>query len=291
MTSRFFQPYFFYRPGQFFQSLARKFKARPAEFEARMPWGDTLSVNPREAGGHRLYMHGIHDLPVTEVVFRVLSPGDLALDVGANLGAMTSALSWCVGREGRVLSFEANPTVFQRLQRNIARMQNGTAVTAANKAVSDSTGVLTLVEGGEFANNQGTSHVLRPGETNWARTHQIPSCTLDEVLPRERVKLCKIDVERHEFEVFKGARKLLTEGRIETIVFEDWKRPTEMQEFLKSAGYSVYELDYSLSGLHLTEPRSASADQAEDAISDFVATRNEGVVAALQGKGWRCLHP
>lgn len=288
MTARFLQPYFFFQPGHLLRALARKARLRPSEFEVRMPWGDVLSINPHEAGGHRLYMHGIHDLPVTEAVFRILSPGDLALDVGANLGAMTSALSWCVGRTGRVLSFEANPSVFARLQKNIQQMQNGTVVTATNQAVSDSSRTLTLVEGGDFATNQGTSHVLRPGETGWARTHEIQSCTLDELLPRERVKLCKIDVERHEFEVLKGAHKLLTERRIETIIFEDWKRPTEIQEYLKGAGYRVYELEYNLLGLQLVEPSPARASGDMD-ISDYVATQSSDVLHSLQRKGWRCL--
>jgi FkbM family methyltransferase len=192
------------------------------------------------------------------------------------------------GPNGRVFSFEANPGVFQRLQKNISQMQHGVVVTAQNKAVSDSAGTLTLVEGGDFANNQGTSHVLRPGETNWARTHQIPSCTLDQVLPSERVKLCKIDVERHEFEVLKGALRLLAEGRIETIVFEDWKRPTEIQELLKAAGYSIHELEYDLSGLILTEPSTARVGGDMD-ISDYVATRDSRIIQSLRSRGWQCL--
>jgi FkbM family methyltransferase len=193
-----------------------------------------------------------------------------------------------VGREGRVLSFEANPGVFARLQKNILRMQNGRMVTSANKAVSDTPGILTLVEGGDFVTNEGTSHVLRPGETGWAQSYQIQSCTLDEVLPCERVKLCKIDVERHEFEVLKGARKLLAEGRIQTIIFEDWKRPTPIHDFLKASGYSLYELSYNLFGLILIEP-SLTRVGADMEIADYVATRDDRIVCSLHRTGWQCL--
>lgn len=289
MNNRFVQPYFVFRPRTFLSSLAKKFQKRPDEAWVTLPWGDTLRVNPQEAGGHRLYMHGIHDLVVTEVIFRVVVAGDTVLDVGANLGAITSAMSHCVGSTGKVFSFEAHPRVFARLELNVKSMRNHRAVTLINKAVSVANGSLKFVEASEFEINQGTSHVLRPDEQEYAAIYDVPCCALDDVIQDEHIKLCKIDVERHEEEVLKGAQRLLKKGQIETFVFEDWDRQTNLQNYLRDFGYVVFKLDYDLFGLRLTDLHGIRPSESSTDIADFFATKSERVVERLRQRGWLSL--
>ena len=44
-----------------------------------------------------------------------LRPGDVFIDVGANIGLWTLVAATSVGPSGRVFSFEPNPTTFDRL--------------------------------------------------------------------------------------------------------------------------------------------------------------------------------
>src|ERR1700690_3891326 len=55
------------------------------------------------------------------VVFRsLLAPGGTAIDVGANLGFVTTMLASIVGPTGRVVSFDPSPAVFAKLEKTIA---------------------------------------------------------------------------------------------------------------------------------------------------------------------------
>ena len=50
----------------------------------------------------------------------LIEPGDVVVDVGADIGALTVPLARAVGPAGRVLAFEPQPTVFQNLCANLA---------------------------------------------------------------------------------------------------------------------------------------------------------------------------
>ena len=62
------------------------------------------------------------DLAVSEALWRLLDPGALALDVGANIGFMTNLMAWRSGPCGRVLAFEPHPEVFRSLAENVERL-------------------------------------------------------------------------------------------------------------------------------------------------------------------------
>ena len=54
--------------------------------------------------------------PKTQTAFKKLvEPGDIAIDIGANRGAHTLALARAVGFEGRVIAFEPTLPAFSRL--------------------------------------------------------------------------------------------------------------------------------------------------------------------------------
>jgi FkbM family methyltransferase len=67
-----------------------------------------------------------------ELIFlgRMLSAGDCFIDVGANIGLWTLSAASAVGANGRVFSFEPNPSTFAKLERNVARndMQKRTSL-------------------------------------------------------------------------------------------------------------------------------------------------------------------
>ena len=51
----------------------------------------------------------------------VLQPGDVVIDVGANVGSTALASAVAVGAEGHVLAVEPHPRIFGYLKANIAR--------------------------------------------------------------------------------------------------------------------------------------------------------------------------
>ena len=57
-----------------------------------------------------------------EVAFmcEFLEPGDVAVEVGANIGSLTVPLANAVGEEGTFIAFEPQPVLFKNLCANIA---------------------------------------------------------------------------------------------------------------------------------------------------------------------------
>lgn len=127
------------------------------------------------------------------------SPGDIVVDAGASVGFFSLRHAPRVGPGGRVLAFEANPSVFPLLQRNIRK--NGLSqVQAFPFALSDRSGTLRFASADRTTSS---GHVAQSGEPSIA----VAAMTLDELVLKEslpRIDLLKMDVEGHEPEVIRG---------------------------------------------------------------------------------------
>lgn len=249
-------------------------------------WGDWLEVEPRRFIGAHVYMRGVHELPVCEVLWRLAEAGECAVDVGANTGVMTSLLSRRVGEQGRVMAFEAHPGVFEWLQENVARWRRG-SVVVFNQAISSKRGVVRMHEGDRFAANEGTARVEQAEASG--RWFKAESVTLDEVIPANGCGVIKIDVEGHEFEVLSGAKTSLAAHRLRDVVFEStWSFPGPAHELMRQYGYHVFAIEASLHGPRLAAVSRRS--QLDNRQADYLATveprRAEELV---RRSGWRAL--
>lgn len=171
-----------------------------------------------------------------EQEFRLLesfvSPGDWAIDVGANVGHYTAKLSRLVGAAGRVLAFEPVPRTFELLTAN-ARQFPHPNVTLMNVAISDKATTMAMdvpeVEGGAYL-----AH-LTDRDTG-LRTLCLP---LDSIPLPQRVRFVKIDAEGHEFAVLRGMSDLLRRDR-PTLIVE--VSSDESRAFLNERGYVMEKL-------------------------------------------------
>src|SRR5262249_5602474 len=87
---------------------------------ARSVGGEVL-VPLDDLVGRALYFFGDLDPKVTWVIRRLLEPGDLALDIGANLGFLSLFMAKIVGPHGAVHAFEPNPVLCNILSQTFAR--------------------------------------------------------------------------------------------------------------------------------------------------------------------------
>src|SRR5260370_9317419 len=69
----------------------------------------------------------------------VVKPGDIAIDVGANIGALTLCAAGTVGASGKIFSIEAHPVIFGYLMRNL-RLNKSTNIEAHNLALGNRQG-------------------------------------------------------------------------------------------------------------------------------------------------------
>ncbi|HXU45881.1 MAG TPA: FkbM family methyltransferase [Thermoanaerobaculia bacterium] len=284
------KPHYLYRPVQLLRRIARGL-ARPGAREiVALPWGLDLIVDPREAIGSALWHLGVFDLALTETLWRLLEPGDLALDVGANIGYTTGLMALRVGSTGRVLAFEPHPAVHAQLVANAERARRNPRcgeIRTFETALGAVTGVARLAPGSYFADNNGIARLTDEPDVE---AIEVALTTLDEALGDGRAALVKIDVEGEELRVLRGAARALGERRIRHLVFESY--PAELPgvaAWLGERGYSLFGLGMRWSGLLLSRPGEEPRLPPYEA-PNYLATLDPVTAASqLRGRGWQAL--
>jgi FkbM family methyltransferase len=194
-----------------------------------------------------IFHFGIWEPDISSVIERNLAPGDVFVDVGANVGYDALLGSWRVGSTGKVVAIEALPRTFALLRRNLELNEASTNVRAVNLAVSDRPGNLDLFELGEL-NIGTTTTVASRGGTFLASVDALP---LTEILTpdeRARLRLIKIDVEGAEPDVLRHLLDHLPKypETMDLVVEvspddgpEAWR---DLFDRLKTAGFAAYEI-------------------------------------------------
>ncbi len=143
-------------------------------------------------------------------VFRkILRPGDIAVDVGANWGLHSLYLSRLVGQSGRVIALEPLPLAFSELEWH-AQKNRCANVTPLLLALSDSNGQTSFSPADSPC--QGVLTAAAPSSTDRSRSIVVQTRTLDSLLAEmgvRRLRLVKIDVEGAESRVLDGAAQTM----------------------------------------------------------------------------------
>ena len=280
-----FKPWFVYRPGQLCRRFARAVRppADPVQV-VDLPWGCPLEIDTRETIGRSVWTAGVYDLAVVEVLTRLADRGRLAVDAGANVGAMTGALA---ARAGEVWAFEPHPEVCRSLRANVGRFAGaaGFAPTRVFElALSDADGEARLENPDGFDANRGLGR-LTAGAGLPVRTAR-----LDSLLGDREVGVMKVDVEGHELAVFRGAAEALAAGRVSHVVFEDHVGPdSPVCRFLAELGFTLFRVGWRLRGPVLAPVLGGGGARAYEAPS-YLATRAADRAAdACRPRGWACL--
>jgi FkbM family methyltransferase len=173
-----------------------------------------------ETGGHGI----VSELPHGEIV-RSLPPyrhmswnpneyaafraairrGDVAVDVGANVGAYSVLLGQWVGASGTVFAFEPAPSVFQGLVRHIHLNRVDKVVHPVAQAVGDCDGIAKML----IAGTAGESRVV--SSADGVPVTAVPITRIDSFCVDQRIEpdFIKIDVEGSELAVLRGAREVI----------------------------------------------------------------------------------
>jgi FkbM family methyltransferase len=167
--------------------------------EARSWFDCTFECDPNDLVQHRLLFFGIWEPNITDIVRRILRPGDVFVDIGANIGYDTLMASRLVGDTGRVISIEASGKTFEALSGHVKR--NGAKnVRLVNNAVSDKDEVIEFFSSldGSAGNS---SRIKQDGMTMEGIVHALPLRTILTQEEVSSIRLVKIDIEGGELPV------------------------------------------------------------------------------------------
>lgn len=258
------KPHYVFRPQQLLQRL------RTGGL-ARTPWGEIRVAD--DVLGRGIARTGVHELAVSEVIWRLVEPGELAVDVGANVGYFTGLLA----RRGcEVVALEPNPLVLGILEENLARWAR--PVELLPRAASDHTGTAMLQLPAGFDENRGTASLEGRGE----RAYEVQTVRLEEVLGQRPIALLKIDVEGHEPAVLDGAPL----ERVRDVIFEEHAElPTPVSERLRAAGFEIRGIEESFLGPRLVD----ETPQGWDAPTYLATRRLVEAERLIAPRGWRTL--
>jgi len=195
-----------------------------------------------------------YQLDVVEIMKKILKPGDVFIDVGANIGYLTAIGANLVGKNGQVHSFEPAPFCFQKLKQ-LSEMNPEFKIVANNCAAGDKPGTalincpLSLAGGGSLAPGfLELSGMLK--EKNF----EVRVIKLDDYFREKSIKkinLIKIDVEGFEFSVPKGLQGYFESTPCRPIIICEITpsafsllgcTPDQLLKYMEQYGYYPYNI-------------------------------------------------
>jgi FkbM family methyltransferase len=190
--------------------------------------------------GELLYWLGLSQLePAVMAKFAPLCrDARIILDVGANTG-LYSLAALSLNPRCQVVAWEPFRGNYERLQANIEANGFADRCTLRLEAAASQSGTLRLSTHENWAMH---SAVFERG----GPVTQVAATSIDEVVPsRAPVDLVKIDVEGFEYDVLKGALRVLQEARPVLLIELHPEAPNaaKTRELLSDLGYTLKALD------------------------------------------------
>ena len=237
--------------------------------------------------------------PELALLPRLVDPGKVAIDIGANIGDFLDVLA---RHASRAIAFEPNPVCLAHL-----RAIELKRCAIVNVALSDRSGTATLkvpVEGAEVT-GLGTIEAANSSFAATAsalRSYEVRTARLDDVIDDhlgagETIGFVKIDVEGHEHAVLEGAKATIGRHRPIVMVETEYRHGAPVPAIFELFAGLGYEARILLRGrmetvdaLRLAELQGgiAMGDIVKDAQGSiyvnnvwFVPQERLGMLAAL----------
>jgi FkbM family methyltransferase len=226
------------------RAIDERFRRRLAS--GQRSWLDRLGIRTTTRAARLLYAsRRLSPSPASpnSLLSRILRPGDVVIDGGANVGQMSRIASIAVGESGEVHAFEPNPEVFRSLS-NCMSGGGFDNVRCNDVALAASLGAMTL-----FIAENGVSSTLSSTHLDANAIRQVGEVavrciTLDDYRSEQLsrpVDLVKLDLEGYELTALQGAVQLMAQDAPLFICETFPSGPIkEMIAFMMAQGYACY---------------------------------------------------
>jgi len=224
----------------------------PREIVVETIDGRQLFIDTKNESYKYVYFLGEYEAVISNIFRRLIEPGDVCLDIGANIGWYTTLFQKLAGTHGQVHSFEPVPHIFDHLGRNVKLNSPPDNVTLNNLALGNEE---KNVELHVFADMPDGHSSISTFEHSDFETFTSKMITLDSYLIERKidnVSVVKMDVEGAELMALQGASDLFKQKRPPVFEIEMALAtskgfgyiPNDLIEFIRSqADYDFYAID------------------------------------------------
>ena len=221
---------------------------KPVKYKHRGPldiqvWEHRLRILPRgNMSEQKLYTAPqFFDVEERAILARVLHPGSVFVDIGANAGIYSFWANKCMKGSGRILAVEPDPEMARRIRFNV-RTNAIQQLVLEGVALSDQEGTAQL----HINPSQRGTNTLVTEEIGKSRGERIPTTvqltTLTALCSRHaitKIDALKIDIEGHEVPVLTHFLMTAPETLCPQVIISEFKDQTakEILELLSARGY------------------------------------------------------
>lgn len=187
-----------------------------------------LWINPKERITEELFLSGL------------VKTDDLIIDIGANIGTISLAIASKVQGKCEIHAVEPHPTIYKYLKNNIKLNRKSECIKTHCMALGETSGNVFFTNCSDDTNNA----LNKNGDII------VKIQKLDTLIKTKRqIALLKIDVEGYEYQVLKGAQRILMQSKtvylecIPEILSKNNSSEISICELLEQAGFSIYYVD------------------------------------------------
>lgn len=210
-----------------------------------------MLLNPTEHIQQQLFWYGHYEKELGELLKKVVRPGDVFLDLGANIGYF-SLLVAINSPSANIISFEPVKDLFQNMNDNISlnNIKNISTINAAAGEINEEKDLFISTP-----DNSGMSSFHQP-ENYSGKKESVKVVSIDEWFKTSalsKIDIIKLDIEGSELAALKGMKEvlqkqkpiLIVEVNPETLLMFNLK-PSDLYDYLNQLnfeGFLVLEND------------------------------------------------
>jgi FkbM family methyltransferase len=204
---------------------------------------------------------GVYEAGTVAVMRRLLAPGDVFVDVGANVGYISAVGASLVGPEGQVHSFEPVPEYFIRLQK-LAAMNPRYTIVANLAALGEREGTARLVMSTTSIGGSTMIPDLVPPD-EMGKQIEVPVRRLDAYIRSTGmgpIALIKIDAEGFEYPVLKGLEGYLVDPQHRPVIIVECVPAAYPSIGVTLADFAAYMARFGYRARRLDDTRGRPLD-------------------------------
>jgi FkbM family methyltransferase len=187
-----------------------------------------------------------------------IKEGDLAIDIGANIGDTTVPIGLATGATGLTVGFDPNPYVFKILQKNATLNPGKMNIAPEPYAISVKEDEYYFISSEASFSNGGLSKTLHSKHGKFIYPNKVKGVNLHSFLKEHyspwlsKLSFIKVDAEGYDKEILKSIADLIAKYK-PAIVAESFGTASndekmELFDVIANLGYEIYytqELDAS----------------------------------------------